>query len=232
MAYTPELSDRSSCTLRRIAWSLNMPMTKAIEKVIEDIVHTVDRKRVCQTCKDMTRCDDCAFNKNGNKASSRKLVKNTIPDYDSIYKGMQFRVCLVKEGRSRKQLTIQSPLDVYNLVKKQMCQSDREMFLSILLTANCTLIGVEKVSVGTLDMTHLTARELFKSAILANACSVIICHNHPSGNLNPSRADIAITQKIISAGELLNIPLHDHVLISHKGFKSLREINSINWKGR
>jgi len=62
MAYTPELSYKSSCTLRRIAWALRIPMTKAIEKVFEQMPVILDKEKVCQGCRDKTRCDDCAFN--------------------------------------------------------------------------------------------------------------------------------------------------------------------------
>lgn len=64
MAYTPELSYRSSCTLKRIAWALNTPMTKAIERVFDHLPLMLDREKVCKGCKDKTRCDDCAFNNN------------------------------------------------------------------------------------------------------------------------------------------------------------------------
>ena len=62
MAYTPELSQQSSCTLRRIAWALGLPMTKAIERVFEHIPRIIDRKKVCERCQDKSRCDECAFN--------------------------------------------------------------------------------------------------------------------------------------------------------------------------
>jgi hypothetical protein len=62
MAYTPELSQRHSCTLRRIAWALEMPMTKAIERVFDHVGMTVDHKKVCEKCRDKTRCQECIFN--------------------------------------------------------------------------------------------------------------------------------------------------------------------------
>ncbi len=65
MAYTPELSYQHSCTLRRIAWALGMPMTKAIEEVLDYIGKTIDSKKVCDACRDKTRCETCAFNRKG-----------------------------------------------------------------------------------------------------------------------------------------------------------------------
>ena len=61
MAYTPELSYQHSCTLRRIAWALGMPMTKALQEVLDYVGKAVDRKKVCDACRDKTRCLGCAF---------------------------------------------------------------------------------------------------------------------------------------------------------------------------
>jgi len=62
MAYTPELSFKSSCTLRRISWALDMPMTKAMEKIFEYLPEILDRGKVCQKCRDKTKCSECQFN--------------------------------------------------------------------------------------------------------------------------------------------------------------------------
>ena len=62
MAYTPELSYQSSCTLRRIAWALNIPMTEAIERVFEHLPRILDKRKICEGCRDNARCDGCAFN--------------------------------------------------------------------------------------------------------------------------------------------------------------------------
>jgi len=64
MAYTPELSDESSCTLRRIAWAMQMPMTQAIEEVFSYLPKILDRKKVCEGCRDRTKCQECAFKPN------------------------------------------------------------------------------------------------------------------------------------------------------------------------
>jgi len=64
MAYTPELSYESSCTLRRLAWALNMPMTKAMEEVFNYLPKLVDRKKICEGCRDKTKCQECTFKPN------------------------------------------------------------------------------------------------------------------------------------------------------------------------
>ena len=61
MAYTPELSQKHSCTLRRIAWALNMPMTKAMDAVFDYVGKVVDKNKICESCRDKTRCGNCVF---------------------------------------------------------------------------------------------------------------------------------------------------------------------------
>jgi DNA repair protein RadC len=142
--------------------------------------------------------------------------------FDSIYKGMRCRVCLIREGESEP-VKIDGPEDIYQLVKDELAKADREMFLSLFLTTENRLIGVETVAVGTLNVTVISPREVFKSAILANANAIVLCHNHPSGSLEPSRNDIRITDALIQAGKIIDIMVYDHLIVSHLGFVSLRE---------
>ena len=151
--------------------------------------------------------------------------KLAIPDYDKRYKGSQLRVCLVREGIYKRQTYIKTPDDVYKLVKKRLCESDREVFLSILISTDGSLIGVEEVAVGTLDECLISPRELFKSAILANASKVIVCHYHPSGSLRFSGPDRKLTKTLLDAGRILRIVIDDHVLVTHRGYRSHRKID-------
>ena len=145
------------------------------------------------------------------------------PNFNQNYKGIRCRVCLVREGTSDEVIRINKPSDVYELIKDELVNSDREMLLSIMLTVRYNLIGVETVSIGSITASTTTPRDIFKSAILANAVSIIICHNHPSGELVPSAEDIRITKHLIAAGELLGIKVLDHLIVSNQGYKSLRD---------
>ncbi|MFC1816586.1 JAB domain-containing protein [Thermodesulfobacteriota bacterium] len=69
----------------------------------------------------------------------------------------------------------------------------------------------------------MSPREVFKSALLANAVSIILCHNHPSGDLTPSKEDVQTTKLFIEAGELLGIKVFDHIIVSDKGYETLRD---------
>ena len=145
------------------------------------------------------------------------------PTFNQNYKGIRCRVCLVRENTDGEIIRINNEADAYELVREELVSSDREMILSIMLTVKNDLIGVETVSIGSVTASTTTPRDVFKSAILANAVSVIFCHNHPSGDLTPSGEDIRITKKLIEAGELLGINVIDHLIVSHKGFNSLRD---------
>jgi len=145
------------------------------------------------------------------------------PNFNQNYKGIRCRVCLVRENTSDEIIKINSESDAYELVKDELAGSDREMILSVMLTVKNDLIGVETVSIGSITASTTTPRDIFKSAILANAVAIIVCHNHPSGELIPSNEDIEITKQLIAAGELLGIKVLDHIIVSNQGYKSLRD---------
>lgn len=100
--------------------------------------------------------------------------------------------------------------------------ADRESFYAIHLDVRNHVIGVEEVSKGTLSGVEVHPRELFKGAILNNASKMIIAHNHPSGIADASREDIALTERIGKAGEMLGIPLLDHVIVAGSKCTSIR----------
>lgn len=145
------------------------------------------------------------------------------PKFNNNYKGTRCRVCLVRENEIDEVIKICNSSDVYELVKDELASSDREMLLSIMVTIKNDLIGVETVSIGSINASSISPREVFKSAILANAFAIILCHNHPSGDMVPSDTDINITKILIEAGELLGIKVLDHLVVTDSGYKSLRD---------
>ena len=145
------------------------------------------------------------------------------PNFSQNYKGIRCRVCLVRENTSEEIIKINNESDAYELVKDELINSDREILLSVMLTVKNDLIGVETVSIGSITASTTTPRDVFKSAILANAVSIIVCHNHPSGELDPSKNDIELTKQLIAGGELLGIKVLDHLIVSNQGYKSLRD---------
>ena len=145
------------------------------------------------------------------------------PKFNDNYKGVRCRVYLVREGKNDEVIKLNNSSDVYELVKDELSNSDREMLLSVMLTNKNQLIGVETVSIGSVSATTMFSREVFKSAILANAVSIILCHNHPSGELTPSNEDIQMTKVLVDAGKLLGIKVLDHIIVSNKGYRSLND---------
>lgn len=101
----------------------------------------------------------------------------------------------------------------------------KESFYAYYLDSRNCLIKKELISIGTVDASLVHPREVFEPAIKISAVSVIVCHNHPSGNVNPSDADIEITDVLKECGELLGIKLLDHIIVSRDTFYSFKENN-------
>ncbi len=135
-----------------------------------------------------------------------------------------YRVELVRERELDTDTpSICEPADAAAVIWRFLEKCDREQFVVLLLATDNSVIGINVVSIGSLAASIVTPRETWKSAILANAAAIIVAHNHPSGNLEPSREDIRITRQLVEAGKLLGIPVHDHLIVTHRGFTSLAE---------
>ena len=118
---------------------------------------------------------------------------------------------------------ILSPNDAYEMIKEQLEGLDREQFIIACLNTKNEPTNISVVSVGTLNKAIVHPREVFKTAILSNAASIMAFHNHPSGETTPSQQDIQLTNRLYEAGELLSIKLLDHLIIGDGTFTSLKE---------
>lgn len=98
-----------------------------------------------------------------------------------------------------------------------------EKMVVVCLDVNNDIIGLHEVAHGSINGCNLEMASIYKRALLNNAFSIVIAHNHPSGKLNPSRADVQVTEKIIEAGRLLGINCLDHIIVSIDGYYSLRQ---------
>jgi len=143
------------------------------------------------------------------------------PQFSDRYHGLKCRVCLVMENPSAKPMEVNGEIDIYKLVRDELVSTDREILLSVLLNGMNRIIGVENVAIGGLTSCTWVPRDILKSAILANAASVVVCHNHPSGTLTPSPQDLKMTYKLVKAGEIMGIKILDHLIVSHEGFRSI-----------
>jgi DNA repair protein RadC len=124
--------------------------------------------------------------------------------------------------RGKQPREIRGPDDVVALVGKKLLREAREHFLVILLNARHEATAIETVSIGSLNASIVHPREVFKPAVLASAASVVLVHNHPSGDPEPSEEDLTITKRLVEAGELLGISVLDHVIVAGRGVVSFR----------
>ena len=125
---------------------------------------------------------------------------------------------------------ISSPNDIYNIVKDMLLESDREKLIVCCLSTKNEPINLSVVSVGSINSSIVSPREVFKTAILSNSASIILAHNHPSGDTTPSKEDINITSRIKECGRILGIDLIDHIILGNIytcNYTSLKEKNYI-----
>lgn len=136
------------------------------------------------------------------------------------------RTMLVKEkGVNYDAGKLNSPEDIALMMRKLLHveQMAEEHCYMIAMNSSCKILGVFFISKGTVNVSLVTPRELYIRALLAGAVQIVLCHNHPSGNAIPSEQDIAITQKIKEAGEMININLADHIIIGSNSYLSFKE---------
>mgnify|MGYP000318124722 FL=1 len=122
-----------------------------------------------------------------------------------------------------QQVTITSPLDVKALLMEEMRFLEKEHFKAILLNTKNHVISIEDISVGSLNSSIVHPREVFKPAIKRSSASIILVHNHPSGDPVPSKEDIEVTSRLVDAGNILGINVLDHIIIGNNSILSLRE---------
>ncbi len=118
--------------------------------------------------------------------------------------------------------SIMSPDDAAALVKFEMSALEQEELWIMLLDTRYRLIEIDKLYRGSLNASSIRIGEIFKSAIRKNAAAVIVMHNHPSGDTTASPEDIAMTQEMVKAGELLNVDVVDHLIIGGNLFMSMK----------
>lgn len=141
------------------------------------------------------------------------------------YRVPAYIVRLVRDGSLQldEQPILRAPEDAARLLFRLANGMDREAFWVLMLDVRLRMVGTHVVSTGSLTECLVHPREAFKAAILAGAHAIVLGHNHPSGDPEPSTQDIALTRRLSSAGELLGIAVLDHVIVGHARFVSLRE---------
>ncbi len=128
---------------------------------------------------------------------------------------------------AQKQEKIEGPEDVARYASPLLRFEQKEHFLVMLLDVRNRVLAMPTVSIGSLTASVAHPREIFREAIRYSAANMILIHNHPSGDPTPSREDVQITKQMMKAGEIMGIPVLDHVIIAGDGFLSLKEADCL-----
>ena len=140
------------------------------------------------------------------------------------YRLPRYRVTLVREGSvSNNNNHIRTPEDVVNILSADYDAAVVEMAQMLALDTKNKILGIFVISTGSLNASIIHPRDIFQRAILSNAASVILVHNHPSGDPTPSSEDIELTNKLVQVGKMMDLPILDHVVIGDGKFVSLKE---------
>jgi DNA repair protein RadC len=135
-----------------------------------------------------------------------------------------YRVVLVKKGKlPTYESRIRSSVNAYNVLREYLADTDREVFCVLCLDRKNGVIGLNTVSIGSLTASVVHPREVFKPAILSNASSVLLSHNHPSGCPLPSQEDRALTARLVQAGKLLGVEVLDHIIVGEGKYFSFAD---------
>ncbi|QIC47166.1 DNA repair protein RadC [Lysinibacillus sphaericus] len=126
-----------------------------------------------------------------------------------------------------KERKIRSPHDAYLLMQQYIGDTDREHFIVLCLDTKNQPTCLQTVHIGSLNSSIVHPREVLKSAILSNAASILVGHNHPSDICDPSPEDISVTERLKEACEIIGVDLLDHLIICSDSFKSLKEAGYI-----
>ncbi len=118
------------------------------------------------------------------------------------------------------------PSDAASVLQNLIGNKDREHFVCLHLDARNRIFAAETVAIGTLTQALVHPREIFKAAILNGAAAVLLGHNHPAGDVDPSREDVQLDKRLVAAGDLLSIPVLDFLIVSATSYWSRRERES------
>lgn len=154
-----------------------------------------------------------------------KKVKKTEPEFSDVFV-REIRVNYVPSTVERFTFTL--PSQVADFVRGVIHDNSREHFVALYLDASNRVNAYSILSIGSLNFCVIHPREVFQRAMLAGARSIVVAHNHPSGNLTPSNEDQEVTRMLKAAGQMLKMELLDHVIVSDDDYLSLRS-KAICW---
>ncbi|MCH9758814.1 MAG: DNA repair protein RadC [Proteobacteria bacterium] len=177
----------------------------SVGEIAKNILPIIDKKGIHLQQEDLVTVKGVGTQKSTTIAAAYELVRRRI-----------------REGGFK----VTRPADVYPLMR-HLGDRKQEHFICVTLNGANEVMEVRTVTIGLLNRTQVHPREVFADAIAERAASIVIAHNHPSGNLQPSTDDLKVTKRLREAGELLGIPVLDHLIFSSKGYYSLADAGQL-----
>lgn len=176
---------------------------------------------VMQLARDLT----CLF---GNQLADATIEELCQVKGMGKVKAMQLKAALTLGRRANKEeqakgVPLRSPDKVFEYIKGEFENEQRECLIALFLDVKGCIICRKVISVGTLSRTLIHPREVFYFAVRHSAASVILTHNHPSGDPTPSKEDIKATENLIAVGLMMSIPVFDHIIVGRERFVSMRD---------
>ncbi len=169
----------------------------------------------------LQHCNNCLLRMG--KMTVKEISRLAIPGLGRT-RAIKIRAALElglrRHQLSVKQVQIRCANDVAEFLRAKFAYKPQEVFVALFLSSAHRIIETEIISEGGITATVADPRVIMKKALLHDAVSVILCHNHPSGSLSPSNADIQITRQLTECCRILDIKLLDHIIVSHEGYYS------------
>lgn len=169
------------------------------------------------------------FNRSGSVSGLLNVTEEELHSIKGIGKARArqitsaFKLARLMNVPIQSPYIIRTPSDVARLMKPEIGHLQQEHFVVLFLNTKNHLINKKVVFIGSLNACVVHPREIFNTAIRQSSASIVLVHNHPSGDSHPSREDIDITKRLIESGEIIGIDVLDHVIISRDKFFSLKE---------
>lgn len=171
---------------------------------------------------------------NNNLIELSKMTVTDFSKFDGVGQAKAITIIAALELGNRRRMTevmekekITGSKDVFNMFRNILSDSQYEEFWMLLLNRANKILRTINISSGGLSGTVADPKKIFKMALDNNASSIILCHNHPSGNIKPSDADIKLTKKLTQAGKLLDMPILDHIIVGEEKYYSFADESMI-----
>lgn len=197
---------------------LKKELCEAYKEILTNEKYDLPLKAICKTISEKDNTERLITKQNS--CIQKEIGKVATKKINAIFRLIKIQKQLTIEKSKAKAIT--TPKDIYQIFHPFLENKKQEYFIVVALNTSNKIIMHEIVAMGTLNQVIIHPREIFKRAIMLCANSIIIIHNHPSGDPEPSNEDITITKKLVEAGKLMDIKVLDHIIIGRDYFYSFQ----------